>query len=309
MYRATRAAKSTFLRLAEGLPNEARSLDRPLVTSAGDWHGHPHNARFPLVNAAHAANVETPIEPQSHAQPATDGLELATPADIGGACSWRGRRDPRRGEALMPHFLVVNDFFADPWEQRRIALARDYRSDRPEDANYGGSDSIERGDWKSTHLTAARSIASIVGAPIRFCPYYRLNSAGTHDAGQSHIHCDEYDAAIIYLSPPDQCVAGAGTHFWRHKRLGWESFDDMRRALPDHDDAQLTEVYWNELGGGKNTDEWERTLTIPMKWNRLLLFRGDLFHSAGHSFGTTKETARLIQVIQFDVVIARAQAA
>jgi hypothetical protein len=250
-------------------------------------------------------NVETNIEPHS----AADGLELAIPAEMGAAPIWCGRRDAERGKTLMPHFLVVDDFFADPWEQRQIALARDYRSDLPEGANYGGRDSIERAAWTGTHQTAARRIAAILRSPIRFCPYYRMNPEGTHDSGRSHIHCDEFDTGIIYLNPPEQCVAAAGTHFWRHRRLGWESFEDMRRARPDHDDAQLTEVYWSELGGGKNLDEWERTLTISMKWNRLVLFRGDLFHSAGLSFGTTKEDARLIQVIQFDVVKASARAA
>ncbi|AUX34279.1 MULTISPECIES: DUF6445 family protein [Sorangium] len=228
------------------------------------------------------------------------GVQIAEPEVYSAAPLWRGIWS--RGRARSPHILIIDDFFADPWEQRRIALAREYEPEKRADANYGGRDAIETEPLKDTHLTAAHGIASILGSKIKFFPFYRINTAGTHDLGRANIHFDDYDGGIVYLNPPGQCEARAGTHFWRHKRCGWESCLDMRLALRGYTGAQLSDFFWNELKGGRDPSDWEPTLTVPMKWNRLVLFRGDLFHSTGQSFGSTKKDARLIQVIQFEIM-------
>ena len=48
---------------------------------------------------------------------------------------------------------------------------------------------------------------------------------------------------------------------------------------------------------GIDNSLWEKTLTIPYKYNRLVLFRPWLFHSPGKSFGKTLESSRIVQTL------------
>jgi len=41
------------------------------------------------------------------------------------------------------------------------------------------------------------------------------------------------------------------------------------------------------------------TLRIPMRYNRLILLRPWLWHTAGESFGNSPETARLVYLMFF----------
>ena len=41
-------------------------------------------------------------------------------------------------------------------------------------------------------------------------------------------------------------------------------------------------------------------MTVPMRFNRLILYRPWLWHSAGPGFGDSNETGRLIQVLSFE---------
>ena len=53
---------------------------------------------------------------------------------------------------------------------------------------------------------------------------------------------------------------------------------------------------WERILNSETNDrsKWEPTFSIPMRFNRLALFRSYLWHDAGPSFGTTKENGRLI---------------
>jgi hypothetical protein len=49
----------------------------------------------------------------------------------------------------------------------------------------------------------------------------------------------------------------------------------------------------------KDLSKWEKVMTLPMRFNRLVLFRPWLWHSATAGFGTTPEDGRLIQGLFF----------
>jgi hypothetical protein len=61
---------------------------------------------------------------------------------------------------------------------------------------------------------------------------------------------------------------------------GWKDTNDLKQFL-DTD--------------GMDHSLWEKTLTIPYRYNRLILFRPWMFHSPGPLFGDTIDTARVIQ--------------
>ena len=50
---------------------------------------------------------------------------------------------------------------------------------------------------------------------------------------------------------------------------------------------------------GRDMTKWEHLMTVPMRFNRLILYRPWLWHSAGESFGENLENGRLVQLMQF----------
>ena len=46
--------------------------------------------------------------------------------------------------------------------------------------------------------------------------------------------------------------------------------------------------------------KWEMTMRVPMRFNRLILIRPWLWHTAGESFGTTPENGRLVYLMFFE---------
>ena len=45
--------------------------------------------------------------------------------------------------------------------------------------------------------------------------------------------------------------------------------------------------------------KWEKVMTLPMRFNRLVLFRPWLWHAAASGFGDRNENGRLIQGLFF----------
>jgi hypothetical protein len=94
-------------------------------------------------------------------------------------------------------------------------------------------------------------------------------------------------AAVLYLHPrPDP---EAGTSFFRLRlpdgRLGGNSVPPPHANLPE------------ALGvRGLPLQAWSTDLSLPNTWNRLLLYRGDLVHSATRYFGSSLEDKRLTAV-------------
>jgi hypothetical protein len=78
-------------------------------------------------------------------------------------------------------------------------------------------------------------------------------------------------SAIIYMNLPEQCQGGS--EFFRHKAT------NMERA-PVHPEELAEMGMRNYFEGGKiikddsnDMTKWENTITIPMRFNRLILAR------------------------------------
>ena len=53
---------------------------------------------------------------------------------------------------------------------------------------------------------------------------------------------------------------------------------------------------------GNDPTKWERIMQVPMRFNRLVMFRPWLWHNAGPGFGDKLENARLVYLLFFDAV-------
>jgi hypothetical protein len=205
---------------------------------------------------------------------------------------------------MLPSLLIVDDFLADPWAARRAALALDYDPAR-QHGNFPGLNSSAPLDTVGVDAAVSRLLGLRLGpAPGTQHGHCRLTGKGAK--GKSGVHIDPASySGILYLSRPEDCARpdAGGTDFFRHKRTGLEAVpqDPARIAASGYSDINaLVEDVVN-----KDTTlaaKWERTLRVPARFNRLLLFSPWQFHNAAPGFGTTPENSRLVMLLFFGPV-------
>jgi hypothetical protein len=203
---------------------------------------------------------------------------------------------------MWQSIIVLEDFYDDAMAIRNMALSLEY-PDPGTAAAYSGRNSNKALLNQGIVNVFSRMVGEpLVPSPQSAVGHFRIGLG--RDTGRQDIHVDPYRdwAAIIYFNPPEQCQNRPGTCFWRHKRLGidamprdakdvekygFNSYEEMRVAIAEQD--------------GIDRSKWEPTLTIPMRFNRCVLFRSWLWHSHAENFGDDRETGRLIQVFFFDL--------
>lgn len=121
------------------------------------------------------------------------------------------------------------------------------------------------------------------------------------DKGKQHIHFDPGNksvwAAVCYLQKPEHYPVdnNYGTVMWKHKRTGLTSIPLDQEGIEKYGWENTQDL--KEFLDTEGLDEslWEKTLEIPYKYNRLVLFRPWMFHSPGRNFGDKKENCRVLQ--------------
>ncbi|GAC1654598.1 MAG: hypothetical protein NVS9B15_15330 [Acidobacteriaceae bacterium] len=197
---------------------------------------------------------------------------------------------------MVPVLFVIDDFLRNAEEVRRQALSLDYAVS----GRYPGLNS--RQILQIEGLDAA--ISMLVREPVR-APWTNDFSHGScrialaSDDQQARIHIDQsHWSGILYLSRPEDCQGG--TEFFRHKRtntdrvpmdtdslreIGYSSYEELQHDILDQDALDRT--------------QWEHTMTIPMRFNRLVLLQPNYWHTAGRGFGDRLENGRLIYLMFF----------
>ncbi|GMM94138.1 DUF6445 family protein [Qipengyuania sp. MTN3-11] len=193
-------------------------------------------------------------------------------------------------------FLVFDDFLEQPDQFRKQALSLDY-PDLP--GPFPGRNSVQRLEIPGL----ARYVSQLVGEPLK--PIEPRESHGkcrvtlASDPRRGAIHVDKSQwSGILYLTKPENCRGG--TEFFRHKKTGLERspISDAEAAamgLPGRD-AVLDQTIGQD---GNRRGPWEKTMDIPMRYNRLVMLRPWFFHTAGPGFGKSIEDGRLIYVMFF----------
>jgi hypothetical protein len=115
----------------------------------------------------------------------------------------------------------------------------------------------------------------------------------TTSRDRSWIHSDQTTtwAGIVYLTP-DAPLSG-GTGLFRHKETGFESTPKLDNGEVN---KNLLDVIYKD---SQDMTKWELTDRIANKYNRLILYRGDLFHMSLDYFGQDKYDGRLFQTFFF----------
>ena len=202
---------------------------------------------------------------------------------------------------MLPSLLIVDDFLKDPWAARRAALGLDYDPAR-QHGNFPGLNSSTPLASDGVDAAVSRLLGVRLGpAPGTQHGHCRLTAKGAK--GKSGVHIDPAAySGILYLSRPEDCAKpdAGGTDFFRHRRTGLE-------AVPQ-DPAKIAASGYNDINVlvenvvNKDTTlpaKWERTMRVPARFNRLLLFSPWQFHNAAPGFGTTPEDSRLVMLLFF----------
>ena len=223
--------------------------------------------------------------------------------------SWR-RLEQKRRDASVKSIIVVDNFYDDPFAKREEALTCKYK-DR---GKYPGMNSTRR----FYNDEAMKKIVAILGTPIQWDLFtsggrYRISMA-TDTFSELDVHVDLGGTdvtgislpqwkGICYLSLPQDCQGG--TSFWRHNKTGLETYPtpgEQRRVsritgIPNTPEA-IGNYFTRE---GFDRSHWTEIKRVLMVFNRLLLFKSNLFHTGtSFQFGTTRENCRLIQAFNFN---------
>ncbi|KCZ94690.1 DUF6445 family protein [Hyphomonas johnsonii] len=199
---------------------------------------------------------------------------------------------------MLPSIAIFDDFLREPMRARTDALRLGYDPKRNH-GNYAGLMS----DKPLAIQGLVESVSSRVGAPLEAAAgtahaHCRLTCKG--DKGRSGVHVDPcYYSGILFLNAPWH--SKGGTDFYTHRRTGLDGVPknpiDLLAAGYNHPDALIEDVVNKDT---LRPEKWHRTLRIPMKFNRLVLFSPWLFHNAGPAFGNSPEDGRLVCLMFFN---------
>ena len=103
------------------------------------------------------------------------------------------------------------------------------------------------------------------------CSFYKTHNNAT----PNHVHHDWADwSGVVYLAKG--ISHAAGTQFWKHKESGdtWANNDTSTGKFGNPEQIEYDERC------NKGNQDFEQIDYVSNKYNRLILFRGAMFHSA-----------------------------
>lgn len=203
---------------------------------------------------------------------------------------------PLKAVAMVPAVFVIDDFLRNPDEVRAQALGMDYAVQ----GRYPGLNSVQKLRIEGLDQV----ISQLVREPVR-APWTDDFSHGScrvalaSDDQQARIHIDQsHWSGILYLSRPEDCRGG--TEFFRHKRTNTDRVPMDEKSLNEAGYFSYKELQHDILDkDALDRSKWELTMTVPMRFNRLVLLQPNYWHTAGPGFGDSLENGRLIYLMFF----------
>lgn len=190
-----------------------------------------------------------------------------------------------------PALVVVDDFYLDPDAIRKIAEEAEYEADL---RYFKGI----RSKKKFLFPYVKEEFERILGMRVSDWMDQPANGSFQKTTGEDPIvwHSDTQSyAAAIYLTPTEPGRAervDAGTSFWRHR-----AFSLRRPSAIDLINAQMYSEH-----NLTHPDDWELVDRVGSVYNRLVIWDGQLIHSATSYVGFTRAVPRLVQLFFFNVI-------
>lgn len=128
-------------------------------------------------------------------------------------------------------------------------------------------------------------ISQIIGNPIEIVS--ATNEVGSIPGVVAHLGCDWI--AVIYLTLPLEAFGEFGLKFYSHLETGLEAFPTQEEMMKYKiDENQLNEVFSSDL------NLWKEYARIPLRYNRMILFRGNRWHSYDSNLNNSMLYQKLI---------------
>ena len=197
---------------------------------------------------------------------------------------------------MTTSLIVVDDFLTSPDSMRSDALGLDYPN---LEGPFPGRNSAKR--LELPELT--RTVSGLTGERLRPLDppmsHMKCRITLASDPEEAQVHIDPgYWSGILYLSRPQDCRGG--TRFFRHRATGTEraplTLDECHR-MGFNDAREMHKGIVED--DGRDPSKWEQVMEVPMRFNRLVLLRPWLWHTAGPGFGRDIVDGRLIYVMFF----------
>ena len=186
--------------------------------------------------------------------------------------------------------IIIDDFYNNPEEVRGFALKQTFDTV----GNFPGA-RTEPILNESTKDYINKHIAPIHG-DIDWVNSKQYNGSFQYTTKEdsSWIHADYTTmwAGVLYLSP--DAPASGGTGLFKHKETGYERAPRLIDGSYDLEKMKKTDV------DSRDFSKWDMTAMVGNIYNRLVLYRGDMFHTSLDYFGKDKYDGRLFQTFFFD---------
>jgi hypothetical protein len=177
------------------------------------------------------------------------------------------------------NLLIIDDFYTSPDTVRNYALNQSFDVV----GNFPGArtkpylpDDVKAAiEWNMQF--AGKITDWLNNDRVAYSGAFQLTSA--NDRTWIHADYNNMWAGVCYLTPNAPHTSGTG--LYRHKETG-----EYRRVTDDHESNDYT--------------KWDLFDVIGNKYNRLVIYRGDLFHASLDYFGNQRENSRLFQTFFFN---------
>jgi hypothetical protein len=197
---------------------------------------------------------------------------------------------------MLTTLLIVDDFLDNAERLRADALRLTYPE---QEGAFPGRNSLERINIEGLNEAVSR----LVNEPL--VPVSPLESHGKcrltlgEDKGRAKVHIDNsHWSGILYLSRDEDSTGG--TEFFRHIRTNSDRAPVYKEELAGRGYESFDQMHADIIENDSNDDsKWELTTRVPMRFNRLVLLRPWLWHTAGPGFGDTPENGRLVYLMFF----------
>jgi hypothetical protein len=178
---------------------------------------------------------------------------------------------------MKTSLLIIDDFYTSPDTVRSYALQQPFEIK----GNFPGA---RTKPYLSSDIKGAiNQIMSFAGGVTDW--FDGADCTGCFQIATSNdrtwIHSDHFNmwAGVLYLTP--NAPHTSGTALYRHKSTGQYS-----RVDSDHEGYDFT--------------KWDQFDVVGNKYNRLVIYRGDMFHASLDYFGDNLNNGRLFQVFFFN---------
>jgi hypothetical protein len=197
---------------------------------------------------------------------------------------------------MVPHVIVIDDFLPNAQELRERALKLNYSVE----GRYPGLNSAEKINIPGLDEAVSRFVWEPVRAPwTADFSHGSCRLALAKDDRPGRIHIDQsHWSGILYLSRPEDCHGG--TEFFRHRPTGTDHLPLTKEALNEAGYSSYEELRAEILDkDALDRSKWELTMTVPMRFNRLVLLQPQYWHTSGEAFGDSIENGRLVYLMFF----------